>query len=219
MLTLHDALLKTVDFDLPSKEQVVQDISAESLPFVKYYNEKGVQLNTLYTAATTVEDLYVYQDVGVLDELPGRVILYTKGERDTQEVKLHHSGLSKKAEGQTSYNETSQPGVWIVQTNKGELLKRAIDQDASNANAIVLKWENVQYRVKELIFVDDKYGEIRPLVDLARMGLPLYLAHIVRKDTKYGAANDRDENVVVQIETLRDLETRLQEVKNARKLI
>jgi hypothetical protein len=98
-------------------------------------------------------------------------------------------------------------------------LKRAIDQDASNANAIVLKWENVQYRVKELIFVDDKYGEIRPLVDLARMGLPLYLAHIVRKDAKYGAANDRDENVVVQIETLRDLETRLQEVKNARKLI
>mmetsp|Transcript_267 Transcript_267/g.511 ORF Transcript_267/g.511 Transcript_267/m.511 type:complete len:243 (+) Transcript_267:199-927(+) len=216
MLALHDALLSTVDRDLPSREQVVQDISAESLPFAKYYYNKGIQLNMLYTATKTLKELYVYEDVDILGELPGRVMLYTKGERDTQEVKLHHSGLSKKVKGQTKYDETSKPGVWIVQTNKGELLSKAIDQDASNTNIVVLRWNNVEYRAKELIFVDDKYGEIKPLVDLARSGIPLYMAHIVRKDAKYGAADDRDESIVVEIETLRDLEAKLQEMRNRR---
>ena len=103
--------------------------------------------------------------------------------------------------------------MWIVQTNKGELLKHAIDLDASDANAIVLRWDCVQYKVKELIFVDDKYEEIKPLVDLAKRDIPLYLAHIVRGDSKYGAADDRDESVVAEINTLRDLEDKMREMK------
>ena len=161
VLALHNALLGLVDDDLPSSEQVTRDVQAESLPFATYYHHKNVQLKTLYAAAKTLDDTYVYDDVGVIDELPGRTILYTKGERDTQELKLHHSGLSQLSEGSTNFDETSKPGVWIVQTNKGDLLKRAIDQNASDANTIVLRWKGVEYRTKELIFVDDKYEEIK----------------------------------------------------------
>ena len=215
MLALHDQLLllNTADIELPSREQVIQDISVESLPFAAYYSDKGVQLNTLYTAAKALEDSYVYDDVCILEELTGCVMIYTKGERNTQELKIYHSKLSHKAEGQSKYDETAKPGVWIVQTNKGELLKHAIDLDASDANAIVLRWDCVQYKVKELIFVDDKYEEIKPLVDLAQSGIPLYLAHIVRGDSKYGAADDRDESVVAEINTLRDLEDKMREMK------
>ena len=145
-------------------------------------------------------------------------MLYTKGERNTQEFKIHHSKLSQKVEGQSKYDETSNPGVWIVQKNKGELLKQAIDSGASDANTIVLRWEGVEYKVKELIFVDDKYEEIKPLLDLAQSGIPLYLSHIVRGDSKYGAADDRDESLVVEISTLRSLEDKLQEMRKAKRL-
>ena len=64
--------------------------------------------------------------------------------------------------------------------------------------------------------MDNKYEEIRPLVGLAGSGVPMFLAHIVRDDGKYGAAEDRDEHAVAEIATLRDLEQKLQETRKRR---
>ena len=221
MLALHGALLNISKYrdNLPDRDQVVRDISGESLPFAKYYHDKGIPLEALYEAAKTLGDSYSYDDVGVLDNLPGRVILYTKGERDTQEIKLHHSRLSTNNPegGGTTYDERSTPSVWIVPTNKGALLKQAIDEHKSDATMVILRWNHVEYRAKELIFVDDKYEEIKPLVDLSRhSGLPLFLAHIVREDSKYGASGDRDKRAVVEISTLRDLEPKMEGMRNDR---